>query len=322
PEERTTEALLYDHMPSQSGRSLPIIYRPFDPADRGHWRDRGAALDFVLATRSAGRRVLDFGPGDGWPSLIIAPEVAEVVGVEGSHHRVSVCERNAARLDVTNARFRYVEPGTPLPFPDESFDAAVAASSLEQTPDPQATLTEIYRVLRPSGRLRIRYEALNRYRDGQEREVWLWEVDESQTRLVIYDRDVENEKASQIVLVFDIPQEQLADALGGHDTTLRFEHLTVKRLARLRDAVIDAGVATTRHPSGATWQRWTTEAGFRQVFPTHDGIRIAGEIFDHLPEEDRPMTMTAIDAYLRPIIEVVVEMAAPIAYDPAITAVK
>jgi SAM-dependent methyltransferase len=322
PQERTTEALLYDHMASQSGRSLPIIYQPFDPTNRGHWRDRGAALDFVLATRSTDRRVLDFGPGDGWPSLIIAPEVAEVVGVEGSHRRQSVCERNAQRLGITNVDFRYVAPGSSLPFPDESFDAAVAASSLEQTPDPRKTLAEIYRVLRPGGRLRIRYEALNRYRYGEEREAWLWEVDGDQTRLVLYDRDIEREQATQIVLVYDMPKGELGEAMGQRDTPLTFEDMSVERLTRLRDALVDAGMAVTHHPSAATWQAWMTEIGFRQIFPTHDGIRIAGEIFDHLPADDRPTTMAAIDAYLRPFIEVVVDMAAPVTYDPAITAVK
>ncbi len=190
PRPMTTEALLYDHMDSQSGRSLPVIYQAFDPADRGHWRDRGAALDFVLSTQGEGGRVLDFGPGDGWPSLIIAPFVGEVVGVEGSHRRVDVCRENAARLGMANATFVYNEPGAPLPFDDGSFDAVVAASSVEQSPDPQATLAEFHRVLRPGGRVRLRYEALGRYRGGKEREAWLWAIDAATTRLMLYDRHI------------------------------------------------------------------------------------------------------------------------------------
>ena len=110
---------MYDAMESQSGFCLPIIYQPFDAAKRAHWRDRGSLFDFLCATRCKGKRVLDFGPGDGWPSLIIAPHVQEVVGVDGSQRRVSVCKENAEKLNIKNARFMYVTPGQVLSFDDE-----------------------------------------------------------------------------------------------------------------------------------------------------------------------------------------------------------
>ena len=267
PRPMTTEALLYDHMDSQSGRSLPVIYQAFDPADRGHWRDRGAALDFVLSTQGEGGRVLDFGPGDGWPSLVIAPFVGEVVGVEGSHRRVDVCRENAARLGMANATFVYNEPGTPLPFDDGSFDAVVAASSVEQSPDPQATLVEFHRVLRLGGRVRLRYEALGRYRGGKEREAWLWAVDAATTRLVLYDRHIDEESAVQVGLTFALPKrrsQKRSAPLTGSWTSTRF---TVERLDALRDAITDAGTCATRHPSGATWLRWLAEIGFARPAP-------------------------------------------------------
>ncbi len=322
PEPRTTETLIYDHMASQSGRSLPIIYQPFDPEQPGHWRDRGAALDFALATEAEGRRVLDFGPGDGWPSLIIAPLVGEVVGLEGSQRRVEVCAANAARLGIENVRFERYEPGTPLPFPDGSFDAVVAASSVEQSPDPRATLAEFYRVLRPGGRARIYYEALGAYRGGQEREAWLWDVDETACRLVLYDRDIAGEQAVQVVLGIAMSGTALLSALGVEGRGIDIADVTVAQLEALRPAIVDAGICTTHHPSGATLVRRLREIGFREALPTHNGMEIAGDLYHQLPAAQRPSTLEAIDAYLRPIVAATVELRAPIADDPMITATK
>ena len=91
-------------MESQSGQSLPLIYREFDVARRGDWCDRGAMFDFLLGLRGEGKRLLDFGPGDGWPSLVVAPFAGEIVGVEGSRKRRLVCEENARRADEDNVR--------------------------------------------------------------------------------------------------------------------------------------------------------------------------------------------------------------------------
>ena len=51
PVERNEASFLYEGMDSQSGRSLPLIYEPFDPNDQSHWADRGAAFDFVTPFR-------------------------------------------------------------------------------------------------------------------------------------------------------------------------------------------------------------------------------------------------------------------------------
>src|SRR5574340_1247051 len=167
-ETRDSAIALYDLMESQCD-ILAVIYVPFDGAERGHFDDRGSILDY--AYHAQGGRVLDFGPGDGWPSLLLAPMVEEVVGVDGSRKRVEVCTRNARRMGLTNASFIHYPPGQPLPFADASFDVVTAGSSIEQTPDAKATLREIYRVLKPGGRLRMHYESLLYYAGELECEV-------------------------------------------------------------------------------------------------------------------------------------------------------
>jgi len=317
-----SEAFIYDDMDSQSGRSLPIIYQPFDPGDRGHWRDRGSAFDFLHATRATGARVLDLGPGDGWPSLIVAPYAGEVVGVEGSRRRAQVCAENAARLGIANARFLYVEPGTPLPFEEGSFDAATAASSLEQTPDPLSTLRELHRVLRPGGRLRIDYESLSGYRGGHERDLWLWSLGGDCCRLILFDRDVTGERVRQYGLTYALSAEALTAALAPGAEQISFGAIDVPGLESLRPALVDARLCTTIHPSGPTLSAWMRQVGFRQVHPTHSGALFAGWLFDRLAPDARPVDVDGVDALLRPSVAVVVELLAPIEMDPMITAEK
>ncbi|MDK2930882.1 MAG: arsenite methyltransferase [Bacillota bacterium] len=72
--------------------------------ERWHWIDRGQILDFLFATRGEGKRLLDFGPGDGWPSLGVARLAGEVVGVDASARRVEVCVENARCLGISKWR--------------------------------------------------------------------------------------------------------------------------------------------------------------------------------------------------------------------------
>ena len=316
-----TTTFIYDDMASQSGESLPLIYQPFDAGRLAHWRDRGAILDYLLATGARGGRVLDFGPGDGWPALLLAPQVAQVIGVDGSARRVQVCTDNAARLGLTNTSFVTVPPGQPLPFADGYFDAVTAASSVEQTPDPFQTLTALYRLLRPAGRLRLSYEGLSRYIDGGETAVWLLPIDADTCRLILYDRQIEQERVVQYGLTFALPATDLLQALTQADN-LTPDDLTINVVQPLIHRLHDVRKSVTIHPSGKTLVDWLGQIGFRAVRPTHSGQTAAAHLFAQTPPDGRPDTLTAVDALLEPFVRLAVELAAPLADDPMITAVK
>jgi len=325
PERCTSDKFFYDAMESQSEYGLPVIYKAFDPEKAWHWDDRGRILDYLFATRGRGARLLDFGPGDGWPSLPVAPFAGEVVGVDASARRVEVCAGNAARMGITNARFVHIPASGPLPFEDESFDGVMAATSIEQTPDPREALREIYRVLRPGGRLRMDYEGLAYYRGGKEREVWLLDMGEA-CRLIIYDRRIEQEGADEYGLDLSMPVGDVASALtGGASASARavgIEHVTPGALDALRPAITAAWVCTLSHPSGATYVRWLREIGFSVVQPTHNGGRFARGLFGNMLPRDRPASLEGVTDLLSPLVQVVVEMPAPVELDPMITAVK
>jgi len=248
--------------------------------------------------------------------------VDEVVGVEGSRRRVEVCAENAARLGISNATFIYVEPGMTLPFPDGNFDGIMAASSVEQTPDPRATLCELHRILRPGGRLRICYEALSRYRDGEEREIWLCEISGGTCRVMLYDRDIENERARQYGLTFAMSCEEVTESLAADGRSLSVDMVTIPFLEKVRSTIIDVRLCSLTHPSASTFVSWLRDIGFRHVIPSHSGAWFAGQLFDRLPEDRRPSDMKGVDELLRPVVKIAVRMMAPADMDPMITGIK
>lgn len=159
PEPVESARAIYELMASQSHHTLAEVYVPLNPLTAAHWSDVARIADYVAHIPEGATRILDVGPGDGWPALPVArrrPEVT-VVGVDPSPRRAAVCAANAARLAIPNARFVVGDAGR-LPFADAAFDAVIAASSLEEARDPEAVVSELARVLRPGGVLRASYQ--------------------------------------------------------------------------------------------------------------------------------------------------------------------
>jgi SAM-dependent methyltransferase len=103
-------------------------------------------LAVEAVAEAAPRRVLEVGSGRGELAERIARELgADVVAVDQSERMVEL-----TRARGVDARLGDVQD---LPFPDDSFDCALAAWMLYHVPDLDRGLAELARVLRPDGRL-------------------------------------------------------------------------------------------------------------------------------------------------------------------------
>jgi SAM-dependent methyltransferase len=230
-------------------------------------------------------------------------------------------------MGLDNTCFMHVSPGEPLPFPDGSFDGITAASSIEQTPDPRATLRELHRVLKVGGRLYLSYESLNYYRGGKEHGLSLWQMEEQCTSMLLYDRRVDQEHVVQYRVALTLPEDRVRALFRQHDCPVTFAGLSEPVLAELIRYAADAQVCTATHASYGTLVRWLGEMGFGSIQPVADPRCFLSSLFGALPADQRPVTKEATNAYLRPIMQALLHMPCspamgPGRWDPPIVAVK
>jgi arsenite methyltransferase len=117
----------------------------------------GVANPWELGRLAAGERVLDLGCGAGTDSLVAAQMVGaagRVTGIDMTVEMLAKARAAAAEMAVPNVEFVEAEAER-LPFPDESFDVLISNGVIDLIPDKDAVFVEIYRVLRPGGRMQV-----------------------------------------------------------------------------------------------------------------------------------------------------------------------
>jgi SAM-dependent methyltransferase len=117
----------------------------------------GVACPFEAAAIRAGDTVLDIGSGSGTDSFIAA-------GLAGPRGRVIALDLTRAMLDrlahaARRARVTNVEPlladAEAVPLPDASVDTVTSNGALNLVPDKRRAFAELFRVLRPGGRMQL-----------------------------------------------------------------------------------------------------------------------------------------------------------------------
>jgi SAM-dependent methyltransferase len=117
----------------------------------------GVANPFSLGRLEAGERVADLGCGAGTDSLVAAQMVGEsghVTGIDMTPEMLAKARAAAAELGAGNVEFLDGEIEK-LPFADERLDVVISNGVIDLVPDKDAVFAEIFRVLRPGGRLQV-----------------------------------------------------------------------------------------------------------------------------------------------------------------------
>lgn len=120
-----------------------------------HQFQKGKALIEMMGIKK-GDSVLDVGCGTGQQAvnvLGVVGSAGQLTGIDPSSYRIELARKKFSRDSTSNIRF-FVGQAEDLSFvPDNSIDHAYFCSSFHWVDDKKTALCEIYRVLRPGGRV-------------------------------------------------------------------------------------------------------------------------------------------------------------------------
>jgi phosphatidylethanolamine/phosphatidyl-N-methylethanolamine N-methyltransferase len=106
----------------------------------------------IAVADAIGGRVLDVGVGTGLSLSDYSP-TTRLCGVDISEPMLRKAHERVRTLNLTNVDSLAVMDAKHLAFPDGFFDAVVAQYVITAVPDPEATLDDFVRVLKPGGEL-------------------------------------------------------------------------------------------------------------------------------------------------------------------------
>ena len=128
----------------------------------------GVGYPFAANVIRAGDTVLDIGSGSGTDVLLAAQIVGDagrVIGLDITTAMLAKLNTSADTAHVANVRL--LEGNAEhIPLPDASVDVVTSNGVLNLVPDKRTAFAEIYRVLRPGGRLQVADIALGRPLSG------------------------------------------------------------------------------------------------------------------------------------------------------------
>jgi ubiquinone/menaquinone biosynthesis C-methylase UbiE len=326
PEESNSAAQTYDAMIWQAEGKLPVINQPLNLRDPAHFADEARIREYLVQIKGA-EEVLDIGPGDGWPALRIAPHVRMVTGIDASLRRVEVSRSNAERLKIDNVKFAKMS-AVELDFADKSFDAVVAASSIEQTPNPIQALQEAFRVLKPGGGFSVDFESFDVTRQEPLSEAvsllehpdgvlgWHYRM---KHRDPPWERDylVKLKPVPETAEAFKKARELIAQA-GDNPTTVR--EIGVEFLEANKTGVQASSYYELEHFTTQTMIESLEDVGFTDVRTVYSAARLARLIFPALSTSQ--MSDEQLTELAQALAEIAASLPAPLDQGQPVVATK
>ena len=122
----------------------------------------GVGNPFSVGSINKGEAVLDIGCGAGVDTMIaalITGPSGKSVGVDIVDKMLQKAQANLKLMGLENVAF-YKASGEDLPFKNNKFDAVISNGAINLIPDKHAAIQEVFRTLKPDGRLMIADQVL------------------------------------------------------------------------------------------------------------------------------------------------------------------
>ena len=128
----------------------PVYDLVFGPVFERGLRETIAAAE--RACGAQGGRILEVGVGTGI-SLPCYNRINRIVGIDLSEPMLRKAHQRVTERKLSNVEALAVMDATRMALPDKSFDVVVAQYVITAVPDPEATLDEFARVIKPGGEI-------------------------------------------------------------------------------------------------------------------------------------------------------------------------
>ena len=142
---------------SGSGKELDYTEEELKSVPEGANLSLGCGNPVALASIKEGETVLDLGSGGGLDCFLAAKKVGEkgkVIGVDMTPEMIDRARRNARKGGYRNVEFRLGEIEN-LPVADKTVDLLISNCVINLAPNKKRVFEEVFRVLKPGGRLMI-----------------------------------------------------------------------------------------------------------------------------------------------------------------------
>lgn len=191
------------------GLNSDQCYKPFSSIAEASYLCRHLSLLLSAASLSKGQSVLEFGCATGWLTNNLADLGVDAKGIDISNQAIKLShelkEYRPTRPGAISNTLCY--DGKIIPFANESFDRVVCFDAFHHVSDQKEALKEIFRVLKPGGRVAMLEPAPNHslapYSQYEMRNFNVIENDINMNEMAEYARDIGFQSPKMFIQMFE-----------------------------------------------------------------------------------------------------------------------
>jgi arsenite methyltransferase len=138
-------------------KQIGYSQKDLDQAPGGSNLGLGCGNPVAIASLKKGEVVLDLGSGAGFDAFLASPKVGskgKVIGVDMTDEMLEKARENALKGGFSNVEFKKGDIEN-LPVEDNFVDVVISNCVINLVPNKQKVFKEIFRVLKPGGRLMV-----------------------------------------------------------------------------------------------------------------------------------------------------------------------